>query len=371
MFGANGGSHGHTHGPGQKCNHSHGGAGGGGGGGHSHGGGGGLAGLLNPNRSNVGFGDDDDSYARPIKANPVMMAMKQMHQGGASVPGVGNPMMAMMNMPGMPPMSPQMVEFAKRMFDQRQQIMREFQEAGGNSNPDAVKKLMAESQKMQQLAMAEMKKIQESPAASTSSYVPPSNPPVSEMNGIDRVAVPPIPSVARTVNSGEPGGGKSNLDEMLEKKNRENFLREEEEKRILAAIEIKDFSQLSVVKATQYGVLDRVREAVEGQGYDPNKPDDENVYLLHWAAINNRVEIADYLLKQGAHVDPVGGELESTPLNWAARSGHVNMVAFLIRHGANPVLYDIEGFSTLHLAAMFSHSNVVAYLLVKGVDVRL
>lgn len=30
---------------------------------------------------------------------------------------------------------------------------------------------------------------------------------------------------------------------------------------------------------------------------------------------------------------------------------------------------DVEGFSAIHLAAMFGHSNVCAYLLVKGVDV--
>jgi palmitoyltransferase len=31
-------------------------------------------------------------------------------------------------------------------------------------------------------------------------------------------------------------------------------------------------------------------------------------------------------------------------------------------------LFDVEGFSTIHLATMFAHSNVVAYLLVKGID---
>jgi ankyrin repeat protein len=90
--------------------------------------------------------------------------------------------------------------------------------------------------------------------------------------------------------------------------------------------------------------------------------------LLHWAAINNRIDIARYLLKMGARIDPVGGELETTPLNWAARSGHVNMVVVLMQNGADPNACDIEGFSTIHLATMFAHSNVVAYLLVKGID---
>ncbi len=77
------------------------------------------------------------------------------------------------------------------------------------------------------------------------------------------------------------------------------------------------------------------------------------------------------MLACGCNVDQIGGELESTPLNWAARSGHVHMCILLMKHGANPLLFDVEGFSTLHLATMFGHSNVAAYLLVKGVDVSL
>ena len=46
----------------------------------------------------------------------------------------------------------------------------------------------------------------------------------------------------------------------------------------------------------------------------------ENVTLLHWAAINNRREIVQYFLQLGADCNAVGGELMSTPLHWATRS---------------------------------------------------
>ena len=43
------------------------------------------------------------------------------------------------------------------------------------------------------------------------------------------------------------------------------------------------------------GVLERCSELLEGTndapGYDVNQMDHENVSLLHWAAINNRIEI--------------------------------------------------------------------------------
>ena len=48
-----------------------------------------------------------------------------------------------------------------------------------------------------------------------------------------------------------------------------------------------DASTFDIVKATQYGARERVEELVEG-GFDVNQRDEENVTLLHWAAINNR-----------------------------------------------------------------------------------
>lgn len=144
--------------------------------------------------------------------------------------------------------------------------------------------------------------------------------------------------------------------------------KELEDERIRDSVDKGDYSVLDIIKATQYGILERCKELVESGAVNVTKPDNENVYLLHWAAINNRVEIAQYYLDKGAHVDSIGGELESTPLHWATRQGHVAMVVFLIKNGANFSLCDNEGFSTIHLATMFGHSNIVAYLLAKMCD---
>lgn len=381
-LGGGGGSHGHSHNGGQKCSHSH--------GGPSES----SSGAKAP-RANVGFGDDEDAYARPAKTNPMLAmmnsAMKNMQQqqlqgafAGDKTAVPVNPMMAMMaamqqQQQGgaggafpMPPMTPQMMEFAKKMFEQRQEMMRDFMAAGGQSNPEAVKDLMTKSARLQSQAMHEMKQMQQA-APSSESSTPLG--PIHQHDDLDddkpvncnQALLPSAPSLPTTA-----GSGRSDISDMIDKKRIQTdqpFSKEDEEKRVLAAIERKDYGQLNIVRAVQYGVLERVRELLEQQGIDPNKPDEENVYLLHWAAINNRIEIAEYLLaKAGVQVDPVGGELESTPLNWAARSGHVNMVATLIRHGANPLVLDVEGFAVIHLATMFMHTNVVAYLLVKGVD---
>lgn len=92
--------------------------------------------------------------------------------------------------------------------------------------------------------------------------------------------------------------------------------------------------------------------------------------LLHWAAINNRIEIVKYLLSKGADVNAIGGDLKSTPLHWATRQGHLKMVVLLIQHKADPTILDGEGCNCLHLAAQFGFTSIVAYLLAKGIEIN-
>lgn len=54
-------------------------------------------------------------------------------------------------------------------------------------------------------------------------------------------------------------------------------------------------------------------------GADVTAPDAENITCLHWAAINNRTELCEFLISKGAEVDALGGELVATPLQWAVR----------------------------------------------------
>ncbi|XP_078405631.1 putative palmitoyltransferase ZDHHC13 [Cetorhinus maximus] len=131
---------------------------------------------------------------------------------------------------------------------------------------------------------------------------------------------------------------------------------------------MQDYSNWDIVKATQYGIIDRCKELIEA-GYDVRQPDKENVTLLHWAAINNRIELVKYYVSKGAIVDQLGGDLNSTPLHWATRQGHLSMVVLLLKCGADPTLVDREGFTCLHLAVQFQHMPIIAYLVAKGQDV--
>jgi len=132
----------------------------------------------------------------------------------------------------------------------------------------------------------------------------------------------------------------------------------------------QDYSTFDIVKATQYGAFERVKELIEN-GFDVNQRDEENVTLLHWASINNRKEIVKCFLEKGAIIDAIGGDLKSTPLHWATRQGHLSMAILLIQNGADPSILDGEGCNCLHLAAQFGHTAIVAYLIAKGQEINV
>ncbi|XP_073434431.1 palmitoyltransferase ZDHHC13 [Dendrobates tinctorius] len=131
---------------------------------------------------------------------------------------------------------------------------------------------------------------------------------------------------------------------------------------------VEDYSSWDIVKATQHGLLDRCRELVEA-GYDIRQPDSENVTLLHWAAINNRVDLVKYFISKGAIVDQLGGTLNSTPLHWAVRQGHLQTIILLMKCGADPSLIDGEGYNSVHLAVLYQHLPIIAYLIAKGQNI--
>ncbi|XP_057317381.1 palmitoyltransferase ZDHHC17-like isoform X2 [Hydractinia symbiolongicarpus] len=132
-----------------------------------------------------------------------------------------------------------------------------------------------------------------------------------------------------------------------------------------------DYSAYDIVKASQYGYFERVRQLIEYEGVDVRQPDTENVTVLHWAAINNRLEIVRYFISKGAIIDQPGGNLNATALHWTIRQGHLDMCILLLKHGADPSIEDSEGCSGLHLAAQFGHTPLVAYLISKGTDVDI
>jgi ankyrin repeat protein len=66
-------------------------------------------------------------------------------------------------------------------------------------------------------------------------------------------------------------------------------------------------------------------------GYDENGYEQE---LLHFAAQHGDLAQIERLIVDGSDVN-VFDSLGMTPLHWAAKGEHLNVVAFLIKHGAD------------------------------------
>lgn len=215
-----------------------------------------------------------------------------------------NPMMMGAMMPNMAAMMaqmpPEMAEISKRMLEQRQKLMQEFQANGGQSNPAAVQELMSKAAQFQQTMMAEIRAKMESGALpSPAKMMPSASTPINPIDLVEERSQAPVKPLGEGLLGAN--ANMSKLDDIINKRataqtDTTKRAREEEEQRISDAISKKEFEKLNAVKATQYGIFERLKELVDSGQCDPNVPDSENVYLLHWAAINNRVEIAKYLL---------------------------------------------------------------------------
>lgn len=127
---------------------------------------------------------------------------------------------------------------------------------------------------------------------------------------------------------------------------------------------------------------------------DIDKGEESNGYTaLHWAAIKGNTKIAEMLVENGAKVD-ITDTSGQTPLQRATAHGkhnfesanivkkinnmvwilfyleQVEMVEFLLKHGANPNAKHDVGRTPLHLAARNGFERIVDALIKYGADVN-
>jgi ankyrin repeat protein len=87
---------------------------------------------------------------------------------------------------------------------------------------------------------------------------------------------------------------------------------------------------------------------------------------LHFFAVENQVDIVKWLLAHGAN--PNGIAEDNSPLHGAAQLGHEGVCRELLDSGADPNRVDSLGETALHKASAWGYTAIIELLLSSGAD---
>ena len=100
----------------------------------------------------------------------------------------------------------------------------------------------------------------------------------------------------------------------------------------LSTVDLNDFED-PLLNASRDGNVDAITRLL-ASGDDANKTDTYRNTPLSIAAHFGQTEAVDLLLKNGAHIDGIDGEM--SPLQCAVYSRHPGTAALLLKNNANP-----------------------------------
>ncbi|XP_011157255.1 acyl-CoA-binding domain-containing protein 6-like [Solenopsis invicta] len=93
----------------------------------------------------------------------------------------------------------------------------------------------------------------------------------------------------------------------------------------------------------------KVREFLSSEPALVDKPDEEGMHPIHWAADRGYLEILDYLIKSGANVNS-RDQYGQTALHYVVSCDHVDAVKYLLSIGAQSNITDNDGVTPKEIA---------------------
>lgn len=124
----------------------------------------------------------------------------------------------------------------------------------------------------------------------------------------------------------------------------------------------------SMLIAAGLGDLQAVRDYVE-KGEDVNKRERHSGTPLNWAAKNGHLAVVRYLLRHNADISARDAYYSGqTPIHLAAQEGHLDVIRFLLSASANANARDDGAKTPLHRAASYCRIPVIKCLIEHGAD---
>ena len=124
-----------------------------------------------------------------------------------------------------------------------------------------------------------------------------------------------------------------------------------------------------LLKGVVLGNVAGVKTLLELQA-NPNLLYKNEITVLMFAVVGNKLKIAEELLYHGADPD-IQAVYGMTTLILATMKGFDNFVELLLKHGANPNIKDAKGNTALHAANIYGHCQIVSLLLAHSADPNL
>src|ERR1051326_6410856 len=125
-----------------------------------------------------------------------------------------------------------------------------------------------------------------------------------------------------------------------------------------------------IVEAAKRGDLATVRRLLQKDPQLVRVGDSGGSTALHWAGANGHVEVMQYLIDHGADINVAENVEGWTPIMSAACSGSAEPVRLLIKRGAFLEARRKDGSEAIHIAASFGREFTVLQLIQSGVDIN-
>jgi len=122
-----------------------------------------------------------------------------------------------------------------------------------------------------------------------------------------------------------------------------------------------------IISAATSGHLEKVKELVEKDPKLVNAKDASGRTPLHWACRGVHFEVLKYLLEKGADVNAKTNNGDA-PLHYAVLSGNINIVKQLLDHGAYHSIKNSNSDTPLNIAVATRSKDLMEILLEKGAE---